>query len=202
MVWKWVRWLLPSPTPRLEDHVSVWSIRRSDAGTFFTILGALWLVGFARIGYKAMEHSDAPLVGCASVVDFALVVWGEFGGVAAGAAAMAMLLTRPVNMMGGTAMTLYQAMVNRYVIPVIERHKAEGRAEGLAEGMEQGMEQGIEQGRVDGERAVLERLLQRRFGPLSPEVAARMGEASAADLETWAEKVLDADTPDDVFDSS
>ena len=111
---------------------------------------------------------------------------------------MAMLLTRPVNMMGGTAMTLYQAMVNRYVIPVIERHKAEGRAEGLAEGMEQG----IEQGRVDGERAVLERLLRRRFGPLSPEFAARMGEASAADIETWAEKVLDADTPEDVFDSS
>ena len=162
MVWKWVRWLLPSPTPRLEDHVPVWSIRRSDAGTFFLILGALWLVGFVRIGYKAMEQSDAPLVGCANVVDFALVVWAEFGTVVAGAAAMAMLLTRPVNMMGGTAMTLYQAMVNRYVIPVIERHKAEGRAEGM------------EQGRVDGERAVLERLLRRRFGPLSPEIAARM----------------------------
>ena len=79
-------------------------------------------------------------------------------------------------------MTLYQAMVNRYVIPVIERHKAEGR--------------------VDGERAVLERLLRRRFGPLSPEVAARMEEASAADLETWTEKVLDADTPEEVFGSS
>ena len=123
-----------------------------------------------------------------------LVVWAEFGTVVAGAAAMAMLLTRPVNMMGGTVMTLYEAMANRYVIPVIERHKAEGRAEGLAEGMEQG--------RVDGERAVLERLLRRRFGPLSPEIAARMGEASAADLETWAEKVLDADTPEDVFGSS
>ena len=81
-------------------------------------------------------------------------------------------------------------MVNRYVIPVIERHKAEGRAEGM------------EQGRVDGERAVLERLLRRRFGPLSPEIAARMGEASAADLETWAENVLDADTPEEVIDST
>ena len=26
-------------------------------------------------------------------------------------------------------MTFYQAMVNRFVIPVIEKHKAEGRAE-------------------------------------------------------------------------
>ena len=31
-------------------------------------------------------------------------------------------------------MTLYQAMVNRFVNPVIERHKAAGRVEGMAEG--------------------------------------------------------------------
>ena len=30
-------------------------------------------------------------------------------------------------------MSLYQFVVNRYVIPVIEGHKAEGREEGLAE---------------------------------------------------------------------
>ena len=88
MVWKWVRWLLPSPTPRLEEHVSVWSIRRNDAGTFFIIVGALWLVGLARISYKAMEQSDTPLAGWASV-DIALVIWGEFGTAAVGAAAMA-----------------------------------------------------------------------------------------------------------------
>ena len=40
-----------------------------------------------------------------------------------------MLLTRPVNVMGEIAMSVYQAMVNRYVLPVIEKHKAEGRAE-------------------------------------------------------------------------
>lgn len=31
-------------------------------------------------------------------------------------------------------MSLYQAMVNRLVIPVIEAHKAEGREEGRKEG--------------------------------------------------------------------
>ena len=31
-------------------------------------------------------------------------------------------------------MSLYQAMVNRFVTPVIEAHEARGRAEGLAEG--------------------------------------------------------------------
>lgn len=122
-----------------------------------------------------------------------LVVLREFGEVGFGAAVLAMLLTRPVNMMGGIAMTLYQAMANRWVIPVIERHKAEGRAEGL--------EQGMRQGRVAGERAMLERLLLRRFGSLSPEVEDRVAKASAADLEAWADKVLDAETLDDVFNS-
>ena len=34
-------------------------------------------------------------------------------------------------------MSLYQAMVNRFVIPVIEAHKEEGRAEGLVQGVQQ-----------------------------------------------------------------
>ncbi len=59
-----------------------------------------------------------------------------------------------------------------------------------------------DEGRVEGERALLETLLRRRFGLLSPEVAERLGRASAADLETWAENVLEAPTLDDVFDSS
>ncbi|MDE0225110.1 MAG: hypothetical protein OXP28_08245 [Gammaproteobacteria bacterium] len=133
MVWKWVRWLLPSPTPRLEEHVSIWSIQARDAGTFFRIVAVLWLVALLRIGYNAVEHADVPLVGWQEAVDFALVVLGEFGDVGLGTAMLAMLLTRPVNRMGETAMTFYQAMVNRFVIPVIEKHKAEGREEGRAE---------------------------------------------------------------------
>ena len=43
MAWKWLRRLLPSPTPQIEDHVSIWSIRAKDAGTFFRIFAALWL---------------------------------------------------------------------------------------------------------------------------------------------------------------
>ena len=42
-------------------------------------------------------------------------------------------------------MSLYQAIVNRYVIPVIEKHKAEGRAQGRAQGLEQGLEQAHEE---------------------------------------------------------
>ena len=60
-------------------------------------------------------------------------------------------------------------------------------------------DEGIEQGRVEGERTVLERQLRRRFGPLSPAAADRLHEASATDLEAWAENLLDARTLDDVF---
>ena len=62
---------------------------------------------------------------------------GRFQRRGAGLAMVAMLLTRPVNIMGEVAMSVYQAMVNRYVLPVIEKHKAEGRAEGRAEEREE-----------------------------------------------------------------
>ena len=35
-------------------------------------------------------------------------------------------------------MTLYQAMVNRWVIPVIQEHEARGYAEGRSEGLAEG----------------------------------------------------------------
>ena len=66
---------------------------------------------------------------------------------------------------------------------------------------DEGMEQGMRQGRVEGERALLEKQLQRRFGLVPSGVTDRLRQASAADIETWAENVLDADTLDDVFDS-
>ena len=75
------------------------------------------------------------------------------------------------------------------------------REEGLEQGIGRGIEQGVRQGRAEGERAVLERLLFRRFGELPPTVGARLGGAAEAELEVWADRVLDAATLDDVFDT-
>ena len=61
-------------------------------------------------------------------------------------------------------------------------------------------DEGMQLGRQEGERRVLERQLQRRFGALSAENTERLTEASMEDLETWAENVLDAQRLDDVFD--
>ena len=64
------------------------------------------------------------------------------------------------------------------------------------------MQQGMSRGRVEGERALLRRQLQRRFGSLPPEAVERVDQASAHDLESWADNVLDAGTLDQVFDSN
>ena len=148
---RWLQWLgrlLPSPTPRPEDHVSIWSVKAEDARTFFRIVGALWLVALARIGYNMSGQWAAAPEQWLSAVDFALAVVGDFSDVGAGLAMVAMLLTRPVNVMGEVAMSVYHAIVNRYVIPVIEKHKAEGRLEGLAEGRAEGRAEGQAEGQA------------------------------------------------------
>ena len=64
---------------------------------------------------------------------------------------------------------------------------------------EEGRTEGMHLGHIAGERTVLERQLRRKFGTLPPVVGARLGKASASDLEAWAVNVLDADTIDEVF---
>ena len=136
--------LLPPATPQPEDRESVWSVSRRDARTFFRLLSLLWLVGLAYIAYRtpyqpATAGSGLPPVPWWQVAgDYIVATLGEFGPVAVGIAIIAMLLTRPLNITGELLMSLYQAMVNRYVIPVIERHKAEGRAEGRTQGRAEG----------------------------------------------------------------
>ena len=61
-----------------------------------------------------------------------------------------MLLSRAVNTVGGILLSLYQAMVNRFVLPVIEEHKARGREEGHAEGRAEGRKEGRAEGREEG----------------------------------------------------
>ena len=73
------------------------------------------------------------------------------------------------------------------------------RDEGMQQGIERGIEQGIERGRVEGERAVVERQLLRRFGALPRSASERLVRASMADLERWADRVLEANSLEDVF---
>jgi hypothetical protein len=69
--------------------------------------------------------------------------------------------------------------------------------------MQQGMVQGLMQGRLEGEQSgeakALRRLLQKRFGPLSEDVLARLQTASIDELELWLDRALDADSLAGVF---
>ncbi|SER58279.1 DUF4351 domain-containing protein [Halopseudomonas bauzanensis] len=77
-----------------------------------------------------------------------------------------------------------------------ETNKMSGlRERWLSEGKEQGIAQGIEQ----GERSLLYRQLTRRFGPLDAPTEARLQRATAAELERWADNILEAHTLEEVF---
>jgi predicted transposase/invertase (TIGR01784 family) len=85
----------------------------------------------------------------------------------------------------------------------IEEGLAEGRAEGLAEGRAEGRASGLDEGqakgRIQGQAALLERQLSRRFGPLPEGAHDRLLRATQAQLESWADRVLDARDLTEVF---
>jgi hypothetical protein len=64
------------------------------------------------------------------------------------------------------------------------------RAEGLQKGLQQGLQQ--------GEATLLTRQLTRRFGPLSPQVEARLRKADSAQLEAWFDASFDAQSLTDI----
>jgi hypothetical protein len=73
-------------------------------------------------------------------------------------------------------------------------------AESVEKWTEQWEKQGLVKGRVEGEVAVLARLLSKRFGPLDEQTTARLKAATLEQLDTWADRILDAPTLQAVFD--
>ncbi len=81
--------------------------------------------------------------------------------------------------------------VREMTTTMVEWWKKEGLKAGRKEGMEAGMRQ--------GEASLLRRLLRRRFEDLPEWIDQRLEQASQRDLETWADRVLDAKRLEDVF---
>jgi len=73
------------------------------------------------------------------------------------------------------------------------------RQKALQEGIQQGVQQGIRKGRLEGEARLLLRVLPRRFGPLPTEISERVHRADPKTIETWTDRVLDAESLEDVF---
>jgi hypothetical protein len=69
----------------------------------------------------------------------------------------------------------------------------------LATRAEDWKRQWLQEGRLEGEAALLLRLLERRFGALPAAVRDRVAAADAAALDTWSLRVLDAGSLEDVL---
>ena len=76
---------------------------------------------------------------------------------------------------------------------------AERVVEWTREWKRQGLQEGMQKGVHVGEASLLKRLLVKRFGPLTPAIESRLEEAATEQLEEWAERVLDANSLDEVF---
>ena len=82
---------------------------------------------------------------------------------------------------------------------VYEDWLSETRREALREGEQKGRLEGEQKGRLEGEAKLLLRQLHRRFDPLPEWVETRVRAANAAQLETWADALLDAGKLADMF---
>ncbi len=69
----------------------------------------------------------------------------------------------------------------------------------LAERVKTWTEDWKAEGRQEGEAKMLRRQLVRRFGELPDWVDGRLGDAGEAELETWADQVLDAESLEEIF---
>ena len=61
------------------------------------------------------------------------------------------------------------------------------------------LQQGIEKGIGQGESALLQKQLIKRFGTLSHDLESKLQQASVDQLELWGVRILDAQTLNDVF---
>ena len=82
-------------------------------------------------------------------------------------------------------------MRSRSFLEMTQARFDEGRAEGHAEGHARG--------RMEGEAAVLLRLLHRRFGELPDALEQHVRTAKPELIGRWTDRILDADTLEDIF---
>ncbi len=70
---------------------------------------------------------------------------------------------------------------------------------GVQEGIERGVKEGIEKGIEKGEADMLLWQLERKFGEVPLEYRQRIDDADSTQLLLWGERILTAETIDDVF---
>jgi hypothetical protein len=95
-------------------------------------------------------------------------------------------------------MVLPEALENRFE-ETLQQFEKDEKMPYITHIERKGLQQGIQQGIQQGEVFVLKRQLRRRFGALPPAIEQRLEGAGVNELETWADRVLSAETLEDVF---
>lgn len=93
-----------------------------------------------------------------------------------------------------------EALTVQDLVSAIEERAPEAK-EAIMTLAEQWMAQGRAEGRAEGERRLLERQLRRKFGDAATDesVLGRLATASEEQLAQWADRVLDAQTLEELF---
>ncbi len=94
-----------------------------------------------------------------------------------------------------------QTMLEERVKEWTKTWKMQGLEQGIEQGIEQGMEQGIEQGVQLGEARALHKLVQLKFSNPPEWVEQKINQADKADLERWIERILTAESIEQLFAS-
>ena len=90
-------------------------------------------------------------------------------------------------------------MLAERVIEWTEEWEQQGIKKGLEKGIEKGLKQGMEKGVQKGEATLLLRLMELRFGNLDETIRNRLQTANAEILLRWGERLLVANSVEDVL---
>jgi predicted transposase YdaD len=102
----------------------------------------------------------------------------------------------------GVSDTLVREALQRLVPEQTERIMGSWTQTYFDQGKAEGLTQGWAQGRTEGGAKVLVRLIEKRFGAVSPQLRQRIFSADVATLEAWVERVFDAPDLQSVFESN
>jgi predicted transposase/invertase (TIGR01784 family) len=95
--------------------------------------------------------------------------------------------------------TMLAESIDRWNREIREEGLQEGLQKGLQEGLQKGLQKGLQEGRQEGEARLVLRQLRLKFGPLEPEIEERVRSADADRLLQWGERVLTAESLQDIF---
>ena len=120
---------------RQEPRESVWSVRRKHADTFFASLFTLWIAVAVIMSLIYLnDHSRPAGIGTAEWTTRATVdILLRLGVATIPVVMTAMIVNRPLTIVGGAIVITYAAAKARWVTPVIQKHEARGQARGQAE---------------------------------------------------------------------